>query len=180
MDKNRILFVFLIVIVIALLIGASSAFSLFGKQKTQLNITNNDTISQNDNITINLTTDKGDAISNATINVTIKTDDGKNETKSVVTNESGIATFKFENESGKYVINCTYDGNDDNEACNAVQNLTVKEVEVEDSGYDDSNYDYGAFYSAQEGRVIYTGEIHSGPDGHRYRHLGYNEWQQID
>ena len=63
MSKNRILLVFLIVIIIALLIGASSAFSLFGKQKTQINITNNDTISQNDNITINLTTEKGDAIS---------------------------------------------------------------------------------------------------------------------
>lgn len=178
MNKNRILFVVLIVIIVALVISASSAFSLFGKQKTQLNITNDKIISQNNNITVNLTTDKGEAISNATINVTITNAEGKNETKSIVTNQSGIATFKFENGSGKYVVNCTYSGNDDKESCSSVQNLTVKEVE--DSSYSDSNYDYGAFYSGQEGRTIYTGEIHSGPDGHRYKHMGYNEWQQID
>ena len=43
-----------------------------------------------------------------------------------------------------------------------------------------SNYDSGAFYSAQEGRTIYTGEIHDAPDGHQYKHLGNNEWEKID
>lgn len=43
-----------------------------------------------------------------------------------------------------------------------------------------SNYDSGAFYSAQSGRTIYTGEIHDGPDGHKWKHLGNNKWVKID
>ena len=44
----------------------------------------------------------------------------------------------------------------------------------------ESDNDAGAFYSKQEGRIIRTGEIHEGPDGNKYEHLGNNEWKQID
>ena len=75
-----------------------------------------------------------------------------------------------------------------NKTANKTVNKTVKKkVEVVD--YDDTDYsepqsedygDSGAYYSEQEGRTIYTGEIHDAPDGHRYMHLGYNEWEMID
>lgn len=179
MNRNRLVFAILIVFIAVIMVGASSAFSLFGKQKTELNITNEDTINQGDEFKINLTADNGDAISNATVNITITGEDGFNETKNITTNESGIATLKIEYDAGSYVFNCTYAGDDDHEASNATQNLTVK---YEETSSDDSNsnYDSGAFYSEQEGRIIYTGEVHDAPDGHRYKHLGYNEWQQID
>lgn len=53
---------------------------------------------------------------------------------------------------------------------------------MEDDQMSDSSNsdDSGAFYSAQEGRIIYTGEIHDAPDGHQYKHLGNNEWEKID
>ena len=43
-----------------------------------------------------------------------------------------------------------------------------------------SDVDEGAFYSAQHGRTIYTGEIDYAPDEHYWRHLGNNEWERID
>ena len=43
-----------------------------------------------------------------------------------------------------------------------------------------SNDDPGAFYSKQSNRMYYTGDIAPGPDGHNYKHLGYNQWEQID
>ena len=42
------------------------------------------------------------------------------------------------------------------------------------------NPDEGSFYSAQAGRVIHVGEVQYGADGHRWKHLGYNEWVKID
>lgn len=42
-----------------------------------------------------------------------------------------------------------------------------------------SNDDPGAFYSKQSNSMIYTGDIKEGPDGHTYKHLGYNQWEQI-
>lgn len=178
MNKNKLIFAGLIIIIALMMVGASSAFSLFGKQQTKLNITSSDTIYQGDEFKINLTNDKGEAIGNATINILITNDDGLNETKNITTNESGIANLTVDKDAGKYVFNCTYAGDDDFEPSNATQNLTViyEEVSSDDS---DSNYDPGAFYSAQEGRVIYTGEVHDGPDGNRYRHLGNNEWQMV-
>lgn len=43
-----------------------------------------------------------------------------------------------------------------------------------------SSYDSGAFYSEQSGRTIYTGEIQDGPDGHKWKHLGNNQWVKIN
>ena len=47
-------------------------------------------------------------------------------------------------------------------------------------GVSSSNDDPGAFYSPQSNRMIYTGDTELAPDGHTYRHLGYNQWEQID
>ena len=174
MDKNKVIFAILIVIILALFIGASSAFSLFGKQATKLNVTSDDTIHPGDKIKVKLTGDDGNAIANATVNITITNDDGFNKTKNITTNSKGIAKLKF-NKEGKYLVNCTYAGDDDHEASNATQNLTVEKEETYDD-YTESYYDYGAFYSEQYGGMVYTGEIHEGPDGNYYRHLGYNEW----
>ena len=180
LKRDKIILAMLIVMILALFIGASSAFSLFGKQATQLNITNDDTISPGDKITINLTKD-GKGIANATINITITNDNGLNETNSTTTIKKGIATFKFDKDAGNYVINCTYAGDNDNKASNATKNITVKVEETNDDYSDDSDsyQDDGAIYSEQYGGMVYTGEIHAGPDGNYYKHLGYNEWVQV-
>lgn len=182
MDRNKIIILALIIIIIAFIIGMVAIMPGFGKETTNLTIKSNDTISQGDSVKIELTDMNGTPIDNETVNVTIKDDKGDVEHKSAVTNDDGIAKVKIE-EPGNYTVNCTFEGND-----NFTENTTTQEVEVvedvaddssssDDSGMDD---DPGAFYSAQEGRVIYTGEVHDAPDGHRYKHLGYNEWAKLD
>ena len=181
-DRNKIIILALIIIIIAFIIGMVAIMPGFGKETTNLTIKSNDTISQGDSVKIELTDMNGTPIDNETVNVTIKDDKGDVEHKSAVTNDDGIAKVKIE-EPGNYTVNCTFEGND-----NFTENTTTQEVEVvedvaddssssDDSGSDD---DPGAFYSAQEGRVIYTGEVHDAPDGHRYKHLGYNEWAKLD
>ncbi|WP_407377254.1 Ig-like domain-containing protein [Methanobrevibacter sp.] len=180
MNRNRIIFCVLIVIVAALLLSVSAAaFPFFGKETAKLNITSNETLSDGDDLEINLTDNNGKPIANVTVNITIADENGENDNKSVVTDENGTAKLKIDKSAGKYTVNCTFAGNDNFEAVSATQNITIEESYEEN--YDDSTSteDPGAFYSAQEGRIIYTGEIHGAPDGNRYRHLGYNEWEMV-
>ena len=181
MDRNKIIIVALIIIIVALIVGMVAIMPGFGKESANLTIKSNDTISQGESVKIELSDMNGTPIDNETVNVTIEDDNGDVEHKSAVTNDDGVAKVKIE-EPGNYTVNCTFEGND-----NFTQNTTTQEVEVvedvvesEDTDSDDSDSDPGAFYSAQEGRVIYTGEIHDAPDGHRYKHLGYNEWEKVD
>ncbi len=182
MDR-KIIIVALIIIIAALIVGMVAIMPNFGKENTNITIKSNDTITQGESVKIELTDVNGTPMDNETVNVTIKDEKGDVDYKSAVTNDKGVAKVKIE-EPGNYTVNCTFEGND-----NFTENTTTQEVEVvEDvqesddtiSDDSDSNDDPGAFYSAQEGRVIYTGEVHDAPDGHRYKHLGYNEWEKID
>lgn len=39
----------------------------------------------------------------------------------------------------------------------------------------------GHFTADKVMKMIYTGDVKVGPDGHtRYKHLGYNEWEMLD
>lgn len=181
MEKNKIIIVALIAIIAILIIGLAVVMPGFGKDKTNITIKSNDTISQGDSIKIELTDVNGTPLDNETVNVTIKEDNGSVVKKAVLTNKKGVAKVKMEEDPGNYTVNCTFTGND-----NFTEDTTSIEIEVIEPETDDTpepqedDGDPGAYYSEQEGRVIYTGEIHDAPDGHRYMHLGYNEWEMID
>lgn len=181
----------LIVVIALIVIGLAVTLPGFSKEKTNITVQGgNDTISQGESINVKLTDVNGTPIDNETVNVTItKVNKTGNKTvnktvkkKAVHTNKKGVAKVKIDEEPGDYIVDCTFSGNDEFE-----EDTTTAEVEVVD--YADEDYsepqsedygDPGAFYSEQEGRTIYTGEIHDAPDGHRYMHLGYNEWEMID
>lgn len=59
-------------------------------------------------------------------------------------------------------------------------NGNVTAVSVTVAEHSASSGDAGAFYSYQDGRTIHTGEVQLAPDGHHWKHLGYNEWVKID
>lgn len=181
LKRNMFIFALLVLMAAVLLASVSAAaFPFFGKEVAKLNITSDGTLNAGDDLKINLTDNSGKPIANETINVTITGEDGKTDNSSVVTDENGTAKLKIDKNAGKYVVNCTFGGNDNFENVSALQNLTVEDAVNEDDGGSSGSDDPGAFYSAQEGRIIYTGEIHDAPDGNRYRHLGYNEWELVE
>lgn len=182
----------LIVVIALFVIGLAAMMPSFSKEKTNITVQGgNDTISQGESIDVKLTAVNGTPIDNETVNVTItKVNKTANKTvnktvkkKTVHTDKKGVAKVKIDEDPGNYTVDCTFSGNEEFE-----EDTTTAEVEVVD--YDDTDYgsesqsddygDSGAYYSEQEGRTIYTGEIHDAPDGHRYMHLGYNEWEMID
>ena len=182
MDKKNIIIILLIVIIAVLIIGLAAMMSDFGKEKSNVTIKSNDTISQGDSIKIELTDVNGTPIDNETVNVTIKDKNGTVEKKASVTNKKGVAKVKIDEKPGNYTVDVTFSGNDNFTEDKQTQQVEVVDIEVvsEPEPEPEPQDDPGAFYSEQEGRTIYTGEIQNAPDGHRYKHLGYNEWEMID
>ena len=182
MEKNKIIILVLIAIIAALLVGIVAMMPNITKQDTKLQFEGNSTLTQGDSIKIKLTDSNGTVIANQTVNVTITDKDNSSDYHSVVTNDKGIATLKLDKTPGNYKISINYNGNDKYEGCNASKNVNVEEKVVEaqpaSTSSSSSNYDPGAFYSAQAGRVIYTGEVIDSPGG-LYRHLGNNEWEPV-
>ena len=181
MDRNKIIVVALIVIIAILVIGLALVMPGYGKEKANLTIKSNDTISQGESINVELTDVNGTPIDNETVNVTIKDENGTEDHKVAVTDKKGIAEVEVDvEEAGNYTVECTFEGND-----NFTENTTTQEIEVvgevvSEQTSTSEDVDPGAFYSAQEGRIIFTGEVHDGPDGHKYKHLGYNEWEMVE
>ena len=182
MDKKNIIIILLIVIIAVLIIGLAAMMSDFGKEKSNVTIKSNDTISQGDSIKIELTDVNGTPIDNETVNVTIKDKNGTVEKKASVTNKKGVAKVKIDEKPGNYTVDVTFSGNDNFTEDKQTQQVEVVDIEVvsEPEPEPEPQGDPGAFYSVQEGRTIYTGEIQYAPDGHIYKHLGYNEWDMID
>lgn len=185
MEKNKIIMIALIAAIAVLIIGLAVVMPGYGKEKANITIKSNDTISQGESIKIELTDVNGTPIENETVNVTLTDENGTDEVKvAVLTDDEGVAEVEITEEEevvGNYTVECTFEGND-----NFTEETTTQEIEIveDDAGKDiedtSEDIDYGAFYSEQAGRIIYTGEIHDGPDGNRYRHLGYNEWELVE
>lgn len=103
--------------------------------------------------------------------------------QSVKTNRNGEASLQLVNISeGNYTVKITFNGNDRYNNCSLTHNLELKDHHVDaiSTDSDTSNVDSGAFYSAQFGRTIYTGEIQLAPDDHHWKHMGNNRWVRID
>ncbi len=60
-----------------------------------------------------------------------------------------------------------------------VESVTSDNSETQSESSSSQESDPGAFYSAQSEKMIYTGDIQE-LEGHHYKHLGYNKWEQID
>ena len=182
MDKNKVIILALIVIIAALLVGIAAMMPNITKQDTKLKFESNSTLTDGDSLQILLTDVNGTAIANQTVNVTITDKDNSCDIHSIVTNENGIGTLKLDKTPGKYDVTINYGGNDKYNGCNASQNVDIEEKVVEaqpaSTSSSSPNYDPGAFYSPQAGRVIYTGEVMDSPGG-LHRHLGNNKWEPV-
>lgn len=60
-----------------------------------------------------------------------------------------------------------------------VESITSDNSETPSESISSQESDPGAFYSAQSEKMIYTGDIQE-MEGHHYKHLGYNKWEEID
>ena len=128
MEKNKMIVVILVAIIIALLVCIFAVMSNSNKVDSKLEIMGNDTLNEGDNLQVKLTDVNGTALVNQSVNVTITDENKTSDYHSVVTNEEGVGSLKLEKSAGKYNVTISYSGNDNYSACNATKKITLEKV----------------------------------------------------
>lgn len=119
MNKNIIIAI-LVIIIIA--IGAAFVVGKIGKTDTKINIINNETFQNGEQVVIELKDAQGNALSGKTVNITYN----KNETYTITTDQNGKCYLTISGESaGKYDIEAKFAGDDKYNGCSATTTITI-------------------------------------------------------
>ena len=159
-NKNIIIILVAIVIVLAVVAGAMFLQSGNSKEPTKVKITSDKEQNEGGTLKIKLTDLNKTALSKQKVKIIIKNKKGKvvvNET--VKTNSKGKAKLDLDLKKGKYKVNVTYKGNENYTGCNATQKLKIKE-EVKETTSEKNSVDTSVYscYSPKVGnyRIIET------------------------
>ena len=159
-NKNIIIILVAIVIVLAVVAGAMFLQSGNSKEPTKVKITSDKEQNEGGTLKIKLTDLNKTALSKQKVKIIIKNKKGKvvvNET--VKTNSKGKAKLDLDLKKGKYKVNVTYKGNENYTGCNATQKLKIKE-EVKETTSEKNSVDTSVYscYSPNFGnyRVVET------------------------
>lgn len=96
------------------------------KENSNLKITDKK-INVGDSLVVVLADSQGNPIADETINIKLTDKDGITIDEKITTNSKGKAKFKME-ETGKYSMECKFDGNDKYKSTSIIDNITVKKA----------------------------------------------------
>ena len=163
MENKKIIIVLIVIIVI---LTAAIGFTMFNpthaKQPTKINITSKNTLTEGDNLSLQLTDLNKTALSKQKVNITVKDSKGKVVlNKTVKTNSKGKVNLGLDLKKGKYNVTVSYSGNENYTGNNTTRELTIKEKVVEaqqtssssnsgSSGWTDSRGAYHFYKNGQE------------------------------
>ena len=130
-NRNIIIILVAVVIVLAVVAGAMFLQSSNAKEPTKIKITSDKEQYEKDSkLSIELKDLNKTPISKGIVNVTITDKKGKVVVDDVVkTNSKGKAKLDLKLKKGKYKVNVTYGGNENYTGNNTTQKLTIKEKE---------------------------------------------------
>lgn len=161
-NRNKIIILALIVVIIALLIGIFATMPNMAKMDSKLTFESNSTLSEEGLLKIKLTDDNGNAIVNQTVNITITDRNKTSDYHSVVTDSNGIGTLKLEKSPGNYSVTVVYGGNDNYASCNATNEVTIEEKIIEQTNQQSSEYTADESNSQSAGDKNYRPDVDSG------------------
>ncbi|MBQ6098763.1 MAG: Ig-like domain repeat protein [Methanobrevibacter sp.] len=136
MEKNNIIIIGLLLVIILLIIGLGTIMLTdFNKQDCKLEITSPESLENGQNLTLKFTDSKNASIENGKISVKIFNENNTYE-YNVTTGNTGTAALTLNNlESGKYNVTCTFDGNSKFKSAKCSGKLTyTDEVTASSSG----------------------------------------------
>ncbi|WP_296790493.1 hypothetical protein [uncultured Methanobrevibacter sp.] len=128
-NKNIIIMLVVIILVLAAVLGAVMFMSFNSKEPVKIVITSNNTLNEGENLTVQLADLNKTAISKQKVNVTVTDSKGKEVVnKAVKTNSKGKATLDLDLKKGKYNVTVSFEGNEKYGGNSTVQKLTIKEA----------------------------------------------------
>lgn len=132
MDKNKIIILALIAVIVFLLVGlAFTVMPNMIKKDTKLTFENNGAMAKGNSIEIKLTDADGSAIAGQAVNVEVTNKDNLKDYHSVKTNDEGVGTLNLDKDAGEYDVTISYDGNDKYNVCNATKKIAIEEKVAE-------------------------------------------------
>lgn len=118
MNKNLIIAILVIVIIA---IGAAFVLGQNGKMDTQINIINNETFQNGEQVQFELKDSQGNAISGQIVNITFN-----DKEYSITTDQNGKGYLTISGiDAGKYEIEVKYAGDDKYNGCDAKDTITI-------------------------------------------------------
>ena len=175
MEKNKIIIIALVVIVLALLVGIFATMPNMNKQSTNLTFKSNDTINEGDSVEFKLTDANGTAIANQTVKITIMDENKSSTNHSAITNTDGVGSLKLNKTAGKYDLTISYGGNDNYTGCNATKKIIIEKEVVEEpvAQQSQSSSSSGGLHYDPEVNVYYNDAgIIVDPDGQHGQGVG--------
>ena len=127
-NRNVIIILVAVVIVLAVVAGAMFLQSSHAKEPTKVKITSDKKQFEGGKLKLQLTGLNKTALSKQKVNIIVKNKKGKvvvNET--VKTNSKGNAKLDLDLKKGKYSVNAFYKGDENHTGNNTTQKLTIKE-----------------------------------------------------
>ena len=127
-NRNIIIILVVIIVILVATIGAMLLNPADAKETTSIKITSDKTQYEDGKLSIQLTDLNKTPISKEIVNITITNKKGKVVVDDVVkTDKKGKAKLDLDLKKGKYVVNVTYDGNENYTGSNTTQKLKIKE-----------------------------------------------------
>ena len=140
--KNQNLLILLLIGIIAVLIVVLCIMAVptTEKEDCKLELSNVDTLSDGDTVTIKLTSQNGAALSNETIKVTLNANNKTIKSYNLTTDSDGVAKLEISGvDAEKYKLICKFDGNEFYNANKTSKSITVEEGTVETISQDTSS-----------------------------------------
>lgn len=147
MDRNKLIILGLIVVIVLLAVALFSVFHFNAKTDTKVVVKSNSTMYEGDSLMIMLSDANGTGLANQTVNITVTDKDNSGSHYSVVTNAKGLAKLEIDKSAGEYNVALDYGGNDKYAASNATKSITVKKAETTATPASSSSASSGNMYS---------------------------------
>ena len=131
-NKNIIIPLLLIIIILVATLGFSMFNIMHGKKPTKIEITSNKVQNEGGKLSIELTDLNKTPLSKEIVNITITNTEGKVVVDDVVkTNSKGKANLNLDLKKGNYNVTVSYGGNENYSGNNTTQELTIKDIIIE-------------------------------------------------